>query len=109
MYYRTTVMDSSPWSFITLHGQYLPIRIGLYCQVPIWPSKYKESVLHVCDKPYNTNNEIQQHWEEIEMWNCALVNTVNTLTNSGGSRIWTYGGVDFVNGGGEKVLKVLTV
>jgi len=27
------------WSFITVHGQFYSKRLGLYCQVTIWPRK----------------------------------------------------------------------
>jgi len=29
------------WSFITVHGQFKSNRLGLYCQVTIWPRKNK--------------------------------------------------------------------
>jgi len=29
------------WSFLTVHGQFLSNRLGLYCQLTIWLRKYK--------------------------------------------------------------------
>jgi len=64
------------WSFITVHAQNQSNGLGLYCQVTSWPSKYKKSLLPVCDKPYHKIKENRPNWEELEkLWNYALTNT----------------------------------
>ena len=38
---RSATVNDESWSFITVHGQFKSKRLGLYCQVAIWPRKHK--------------------------------------------------------------------
>jgi len=55
-----------------------PMEWGYYCQVTIWPSKYRGTILLVCDRPYHKNKstttERGRDWGFAELYMCVLLN-----------------------------------
>jgi len=56
-----------------------PMEWGLYCQVTIWPSKYRGTILLVCDRPYHTNKSTNT--ERGRDWGFADLNIMYVLLN----------------------------
>ena len=64
--YNGPFCSCQSWSFITVHSQFYSNRLGLYCQVTIWPRKHKKD-------PFTSLHKIKAnlaHWAEFEILRC---------------------------------------
>jgi len=59
------IRNCQSWLLITVHGHFLSNRLGLFCQVTIWPRKHKW-------KTPSQDKKNLPHWVELEILrNCA--------------------------------------